>query len=71
MTGFGAGLAETDDYRVSVEVKAVNQRYLDLDVRAPHVLDPFLEAMKSKVKLNLLLQNGKSLFVRNMGIGQH
>ena len=50
MTGFGAGLAETDDYRVSVEVKAVNQRYLDLDVRAPHVLDPFLETMKSKVK---------------------
>ena len=50
MTGFGAGLAETDEYRVSVEVKAVNQRYLDLDIRAPHVLDPFLEAMKNKVK---------------------
>ena len=50
MTGFGAGLSETEEYRVSVEVKAVNQRYLDLDIRAPHALDPFLEAMKNKVK---------------------
>lgn len=50
MTGFGAGLAETEDYRAAIEVKAVNQRYLDLDIRAPHVLDLFLEAMKNKVK---------------------
>lgn len=50
MTGFGAGLAETEDYRAAIEVKAVNQRYLDLEIRAPHVLDPFVEAMKKKVK---------------------
>ena len=50
MTGFGAGLAETEDFRAAIEVKAVNQRYLDLDVRMPHVLDPFLELMKNKVK---------------------
>ena len=50
MTGFGAGLAETEDFRAAIEVKAVNQRYLDLDVRMPHVLDPFLEPMKNKVK---------------------
>ncbi len=50
MTGFGAGLSETEDYRAAVEVKAVNQRYLDLDIRAPHVLDPFAEAIKAKVK---------------------
>ena len=50
MTGFGAGLVETEDFRAAIEVKAVNQRYLDLDVRMPHVLDPFLEPMKNKVK---------------------
>ena len=50
MTGFGAGLSETEEYRVAVEVKAVNQRYLDLDIRAPHVLDAFVEAIKAKVK---------------------
>ena len=49
MTGFGAGLSETEDYRVAIEVKAVNQRYLDLDIRAPHVLDAFAEAIKAKV----------------------
>ncbi len=50
MTGFGAGLAETEDFRAAIEVKAVNQRYLDIDVRMPYVLDPFLEPMKNKVK---------------------
>ena len=50
MTGFGTGLSETEDYSVSIEIKSVNQRYLDLDIRAPHVLDPFAEMIKAKVK---------------------
>ncbi len=50
MTGFGAGFSETEDYRVAIEVKAVNQRYLDVDIRAPHVLDAFTEAIKAKAK---------------------
>lgn len=50
MTGFGAGLEETEEYRVAIEVKAVNQRYLDLEIRSPRVLDPFTEAMRAKVK---------------------
>ncbi|MBR1760075.1 MAG: YicC family protein [Schwartzia sp.] len=50
MTGFGTGLSETDDYRVAIEVKAVNQRYLDIEIRAPHMLDVFTEKMKTKAK---------------------
>ena len=50
MTGFGTGLSETDDYRVAIEIKAVNQRYLDFDIRAPHVLDSLVETIKAKVK---------------------
>ncbi len=50
MTGFGTGLCETEEYRVAIEIKAVNQRYLDLDIRAPHVLDPLAELIKGKVK---------------------
>ena len=50
MTGFGTGLSETEDYRVAIEIKSVNQRYLDFDIRAPHVLDPFAETIKAKVK---------------------
>ncbi|MGP1367240.1 MAG: YicC/YloC family endoribonuclease [Schwartzia sp. (in: firmicutes)] len=50
MTGFGAGKAEDENYRVSVEVKAVNQRFLDVDLRMPYTLDAFAEAMKGKVR---------------------
>ena len=34
ITGYGAGTAETADYRVVVEMKAVNQRFLEI---APHM----------------------------------
>ena len=34
MTGYGVGMAETPDYRVTVEIKAVNQRFLEI---APHM----------------------------------
>ena len=34
MTGYGAGTAETADYCVTVEIKAVNQRFLEI---APHM----------------------------------
>ena len=34
MTGYGAGTAETADYRVVVEMKAVNQRFLEI---VPHM----------------------------------
>ena len=30
MTGFGAATVENDDYKVTVELKAVNQRFLEL-----------------------------------------
>lgn len=35
MTGFGSGVAETDEFRISVEAKTVNHRYLDVHVRLP------------------------------------
>lgn len=50
MTGFGAGDAETESYRFHIEVKAVNQRYLDIDVRMPYVLNRFDDAIKKKIK---------------------
>ena len=50
MTGFGAGDAETESYRFHIEVKAVNQRYLDIDVRMPYVLNRFDDVIKKKIK---------------------
>lgn len=50
MTGFGAGAAEDDSYRVLIEVKSVNQRYLEIGFHMPHKIDAFAEGMKKKIK---------------------
>ena len=50
MTGFGTGNAEDENYRVAVEVKSVNQRFLDVDIRMPHSLDPFIDAMQRTIR---------------------
>ncbi len=50
MTGFGSGAAEDDSYRVLIEVKSVNQRYLEIGFHMPHKIDAFAEGMKKKIK---------------------
>lgn len=35
MTGYGTGAAQRDDFTVSVEIRTVNHRFLDLHVRLP------------------------------------
>lgn len=50
MTGFGTGNAEDENYRVAVEVKSVNQRFLDVDIRMPHSLDSFIDAMQRTIR---------------------
>jgi len=49
MTGFGRGEISRDGRTVSVEMKSVNNRYLDLSVRLPHSMNPLEEAVKSAV----------------------
>ena len=41
MTGYGAGTAETADYRVVVEMKAVNQRFLEITPHMPRAFGPW------------------------------
>ncbi len=43
MTGFGRGELVTDDCKVTVEIKAVNHRYCDINIKLPKVLN-YLEA---------------------------
>ena len=43
MTGFGRGEAYTDQIKISIEIKSVNHRYLDTNIRLPKKLN-FLEA---------------------------
>ena len=50
MTGFGAASRENEAYRAQVEVKSVNQRYLDVNFYMPRALNAFEAEMKKQVK---------------------
>lgn len=41
MTGFGRGESSTNGFQVSVEVKTLNSRYLDISIRTPQNLQQF------------------------------
>ena len=43
MTGFGQCEITTEEYKISVEMKAVNHRYLDLSIKMPKKFN-FFEA---------------------------
>ncbi len=50
MTGFGRGEASNDNYRITIEMKSVNHRYLDISVRLPRKLNFFETAIRNQVK---------------------
>ncbi len=50
MTGFGAAALETDDYKVSVEIKAVNQRFLEIDFHIGRQLNAWEDALRKAIK---------------------
>lgn len=50
MTGFGAGDAETADFRVHIEVKAVNQRFLETNYHMPYSMNMFENQLTKKIK---------------------
>lgn len=50
MTGFGRCEAVTDECKISVEIKAVNYRYLDLSIKMPKKFNYFEAAMRTLLK---------------------
>ena len=50
MTGFGRCEQVTDQYKISVEMKAVNHRYLDLGIRMPKKFSRFENAVRTFLK---------------------
>ena len=57
MTGFGRCEMATDEYKISVEMKAVNHRYLDLSIKMPKKFNYFEAAIRAQLKKNI--QRGK------------
>lgn len=50
MTGFGAAGSENESYKVHVEVKSVNQRFLDLAFHMPRLLNVWEDELRNRIK---------------------
>src|SRR5687768_6057899 len=50
MTGFGRGAASGDGFAVSVEIKTVNNRYLDIHLRVPQELNAIEMSVRKRLK---------------------
>ena len=53
MTGFGRGEAEKNGIRITVEMKSVNNRYLDPNIKMPRILKFAEESIKRTMKKHL------------------
>ncbi len=50
MTGFGRGEAATEEIRIQVDVRSVNHRFLDLNIRLPKALMPLEGEIREMLK---------------------
>lgn len=53
MTGFGKSLKETEHYQIEVEIKSVNHRFLDIQLRLPRQLNSIEQAIRQTIKESL------------------
>ena len=58
MTGFGAATCENDDYRLTVEIKTVNQRFFDVNFYMPKLF--FAAEIDLRKLLNRQIARGKT-----------
>ena len=50
MTGFGTAEAENESYKVHVEVRSVNQRFLDLAFHMPRLFNAWEDEIRNRIK---------------------
>lgn len=50
MTGYGKGEAEENNFKIVVEVKSVNHRFLDLGIKLPRLLISFEDSIRNHIK---------------------
>lgn len=53
MTGFGRSAAEEDGQEFTIEIKTLNHRYLDINIRLPRVLSFIEEDIRNTIQDNL------------------
>lgn len=64
MTGFGKATTENEQYQLDVEIKSVNQRFLDIHFRMPKEANPYELAVRQIIKD--VLQRGRIEVYINM-----
>ena len=62
MTGFGAAAVENDDYKVTVELKAVNQRFLEMNFHMPRQFGQWEENLRQLIR-NFAARGKVDIFV--------
>ncbi len=50
MTGFGRAVVENEKYRISLEIKSLNHRYCDINIRMPYQLNAFEDVVRQAIK---------------------
>ena len=50
MTGFGKALKVTDNYQIDIEIKSVNHRFLDFQLRMPRQLNAYENQIRQTIK---------------------
>ncbi len=53
MTGYGRGVEMIDGHEITVEIRSVNNRYLDCTVKLPRIFSFAEDAIKQRVKQNV------------------
>lgn len=53
MTGFGKAVSVDESYQVDIEIKSVNQRFLDIQFRLPKEANPYELSMRQIIKNTL------------------
>ena len=53
MTGYGGAKGASGKLEISIEIKSVNNRYLDCSIKQPRVFSAFEESLKSAVQKNI------------------
>lgn len=53
MTGFGKSLQESENYQIEVEMKSVNHRFLDIQLRHPRQLNTYEQVIRQTIKETL------------------
>ena len=50
MTGFGRSNGENDDFEITIEMKSVNHKYLDIQVKSPYYFNYMEEDIKKTIR---------------------